>query len=142
MILFLTIKGLSWPWSYGSWSYNYLCNQFLSPLMLWVRISIRVRCTTLCDKVCLWLATGRWFSPGPPQYNWNIGESGAKAPSNKQATLDNQYSQWMLPSRVECARFDHNHFKSNFEIDMCCFSSNHTTLQSKKSARLARNQVQ
>ena len=30
----------------------------------WVRISIRVRCTTLCDKVCHWLVTGRWFSPG------------------------------------------------------------------------------
>ena len=41
-------------------------NRFLSPLMLWVRISIRARCTTLCDKVCQWLATGRWFSPGPP----------------------------------------------------------------------------
>ena len=64
VILFLTIKGMSWPWSYGSWSYNYLCNQFLSPLM-WVRISIKVRCTTLCDKVCLWLATGQWFSLGP-----------------------------------------------------------------------------
>jgi hypothetical protein len=25
----------------------------------------RARCTTLCDKVCQWLATGRWFSPGP-----------------------------------------------------------------------------
>jgi len=22
-------------WSYGSWIYNYLCNQCLSPLMLW-----------------------------------------------------------------------------------------------------------
>ena len=37
----------------------------LSPLM-WVRISIRARCTTLCDKVCQWLKTGRWFSPGAP----------------------------------------------------------------------------
>ena len=54
-----------WSWSYGSWIYKYLCNQCLSPLMLWVRISIRVRCTTLCDNVCQWLATGRWFSPGP-----------------------------------------------------------------------------
>ena len=26
-------------------------------------ISIRTRCTTLCDKVCQWLATGWWFSP-------------------------------------------------------------------------------
>jgi hypothetical protein len=25
-----------------------------------------VRCTTLCDKVCQQLATGRWFSPGSP----------------------------------------------------------------------------
>ena len=57
-------RGPSWPWSYGSWIYNYLCNQYLSPLMLWVWISIRARCTTLCDKVCQWLATCLWFSPG------------------------------------------------------------------------------
>ena len=59
-------KGSSCPWSYGSWIYNYICNQWLFPLMLWARISTRARCTTLCDKVCQWLATGRWFSPGPP----------------------------------------------------------------------------
>ena len=46
-------------WSYGSWVYRYLCNQYLSPLMLWIRISIRAGCTTLCDKVCQWLATNR-----------------------------------------------------------------------------------
>ena len=62
---------LSPSWSYGSWIYNYLCNQYLSPLMLWVRISIRARCTTLCDKVCQWLATGRWFSPGTPVSSTN-----------------------------------------------------------------------
>jgi hypothetical protein len=49
----------SWSWSYGSWIYNYLCNQCLSPLILWVRISTRARCITSCDKVCQWLATGR-----------------------------------------------------------------------------------
>ena len=54
---FSAYEGQSWPCSYGSWIYNYL-----SPLMLWLRILIRVRCTTLCDKVCQWLATGRWFS--------------------------------------------------------------------------------
>ena len=63
--------GPLWPWSYCSWIYNYLCNQCLSPLMLWVRISIRVRCTTLCDKDCQWLAIGRWFSPGPPVSSTN-----------------------------------------------------------------------
>ena len=58
-------QGLSWLWPYGSWIYNYLCNQCLLLVMLWVRISIRAMCTTLCDKVCQTLATGRWFSPGP-----------------------------------------------------------------------------
>jgi hypothetical protein len=55
----------------GSWIYNYICNQCLSSLMLWVRISIRARCTTLCDKVCQWIATGRWFSPKPPVSSTN-----------------------------------------------------------------------
>ena len=63
--------GQSWPWSYGSWIYNYLCNHCLSPLMLWVRILIRARCTTLCDKVCRWLATGLWFSVGTPVFFTN-----------------------------------------------------------------------
>ena len=59
-----TFTGPSLSWSYGRWIYNYLCNQCLLPLMLCVRISIRSRCTTLCDEVCQWLATGQWFSPG------------------------------------------------------------------------------
>jgi len=25
-------SGQSWSWSYGSWIYNYLCNQWISPL--------------------------------------------------------------------------------------------------------------
>jgi hypothetical protein len=49
----------------GTWIYNYLCNQCLSPPMLWVRLPLRARCTTLCDKVCQWLAADRWFSPSP-----------------------------------------------------------------------------
>jgi hypothetical protein len=42
-----------------------LCIQCLAPLMLWFQILIRVMCTTLCDKVCQWHPTGRWFSTGP-----------------------------------------------------------------------------
>ena len=61
------LEGPSWPWSYGSWTYNYLCNQYLSPLMLWVRFSIRSMCTTVCDKVCRRLATGWWFLRLAPQ---------------------------------------------------------------------------
>jgi hypothetical protein len=57
----------SWSWSYGSWIYNYICNQCLSPLMLWVRIPLRrgVFDTTLCDKVC------QWFLPGTPVFSTN-----------------------------------------------------------------------
>ena len=55
-------------WSHGSWIYNYLCNQCLSPLQLQVHITLRqgVLDITLhvCDKVCQRLATGRWFSQG------------------------------------------------------------------------------
>ena len=58
-------RGVSWPWSHVCWIYNYLCNQCLSPLMLWVWLPPRARCTTLCD-VCQRLAAGRWFSLGPP----------------------------------------------------------------------------
>ena len=64
-------RGPSCPWSYGSWIYNYICNQWLSPLMLEVRIPIRANCTTLWDKVWQWLARGWWFSAGPPVSSTN-----------------------------------------------------------------------
>ena len=60
-------------WSYGNWIYNYICNQCLSPLTLWVRIPIR-RCAldkTLCEKVCHWLPAVRWFYPGTPVSSTN-----------------------------------------------------------------------
>jgi len=49
-------EGPSWSRSYGSWIYNSLCNQCLSPLTLWVLIPLRrgVLDATLCDKVCQW----------------------------------------------------------------------------------------
>ena len=56
-----------WSWLYGSWIYNYICNQCLSPFMLWIWILD----TTLCDKVCQWLTTGRWFSLGTPVSSTN-----------------------------------------------------------------------
>jgi hypothetical protein len=50
---------------------NFMTAYCISPLMLWVQISIRAKCTTLCDKVCHWLVTGQWFSPGPPVSSTN-----------------------------------------------------------------------
>jgi hypothetical protein len=58
----------SWSWSYGSWIYNYLCDQCLSPPKLWIRIALRrgVLDTTLCHSDWQLL------------YSWNIVESGTK----------------------------------------------------------------
>jgi hypothetical protein len=67
----LLFKRPPWPWSYDSWIYNYRCNQCLSPLMLYVRISIRARCTTSYDKVCYWLATGPLYSLNTPVSSTN-----------------------------------------------------------------------
>jgi hypothetical protein len=66
-------SGPSWSWLYRSWMNNYLHNPCLSPLMLWIRIPFRqgVLDTILCDKVCQWLATGWWFSPGTPVSSTN-----------------------------------------------------------------------
>jgi len=62
------IVTLLWSWSYGSWIYSHLWTQCLSLLTLWVRIPFRrvILDTTICYKVCEWLAAGRWFSPGTP----------------------------------------------------------------------------
>ena len=42
------------------------CDQCRSPLTLWVRIPLTrgILNTTLCDKVCQWLATDQWFFSG------------------------------------------------------------------------------
>ena len=61
--------GLSW--SCGSWIYNYLCNQCLSPLKFEPCSWGGVLDTTLCDKVCQWLVAGLWFSPGTPVSSTN-----------------------------------------------------------------------
>ena len=53
---------LSWQ-SYELTSYR-LCRDLPMqsvPILRW-----GVLHTTLCDKVCQWLATGQWFSPGTP----------------------------------------------------------------------------
>jgi hypothetical protein len=42
----------TWSWSHDSWIYNYLCNQWLSPLKLWVRILFRQ-----CQLFCMWKST-------------------------------------------------------------------------------------
>ena len=64
----MIFEGPSWSWLYGSWIFNYLCNQCLSPLKLWVWSLFMARFTrcNIMWKVCQLLAAGRWFSPGTP----------------------------------------------------------------------------
>jgi hypothetical protein len=70
-------RGSSWSWSYISSIYNYLCHQCTSSMKLWVWIPLRrsVVDTTLCDKICQWLATGRWFSLGTSVSSTNKTDS-------------------------------------------------------------------
>ena len=42
---FIGLENYRCMWSYGSWIYNYLCNQCLLPLKLWVCILLMARCT-------------------------------------------------------------------------------------------------
>jgi hypothetical protein len=120
---------LSWPWSYGSWINNYLCNQCLSPLMLRVRISIRARCTTLCDKVCQWLATARWFSLGPPISPTNktdyhdITEMLLKVALNTLKQTNNKHTVVRCPSSIRYFRI-----KAVFKLEVrLAYRSNLTT---------------
>ena len=68
-------RGVVVSWLYGSWIYNYLCNQCLSVLVLtlWVWIPLRrgVLSITICDKVCQWLAADWWVSLGTPVSSTN-----------------------------------------------------------------------
>jgi hypothetical protein len=92
--------------------------------MLWVRISIRARCTALCDKVCQWLVTGRWFSPGTPISSTNridrhdIAEILLKVALNtiKQTNnLRTSYAYYVTKKHPRCLRTqDQNLQKPNY----------------------------
>jgi hypothetical protein len=47
-------EGPSWSWSYGGWIYNYLWNQCLSSLNLWVRTLFMARCAYRQQLRFLW----------------------------------------------------------------------------------------
>jgi hypothetical protein len=82
--------GPSWSWSYGSWIYNYLNNQCLSKLKVWVQTPFMVSMfdTTICDKVFQWLARGRWFSLGTPVPSTNKSDHHGKTEILLKAALN------------------------------------------------------
>jgi hypothetical protein len=76
-------EGPLWSGSYGSWIYNYLCNQCISPLTLcsnpaqarcirynimWYSLSV----TSYRSVVFSWYSCFFHEENWPPRYNWNI----------------------------------------------------------------------
>jgi len=94
--------------SYDSWIYNYLCNQCLSSLKLWVRIPLKrgVLDTTLCDKVCQWLTTGRLFSPGTPVSSTNKTDSHDITEILLKVELNTIWYPNQNPMFILCAIYD------------------------------------
>ena len=73
------------------------------------------------NKVCQWLATGRWCSPGPPvssTNSWNIVESGVKYhQANTLLTRDT----WMYSHRwFTCFKLELFHREAGLKL-LCWF---------------------
>ena len=98
--LLISWEGHLWSWLHGIWIYNYLCNQCLSPLTLWVRIQLWARSTrynimwlnlsVTCDRSVhgfLWVLTNK--------NDWNIVESGVKH-HNQTNILDTNSRTYVL----------------------------------------------
>jgi hypothetical protein len=58
------------------------------------RISISVRCTAFCDKVCQFLATGWWFSAGSPVSCSNITDRHDKTEIVMKVALNTIHQIW------------------------------------------------
>jgi hypothetical protein len=102
LVYILTVSGPKWVkvmiMVFNAWIYIYLCNQCITPLNCeFESRSWRGACdTTLWDKVCQWLATSRWFSPGN-LVSWMILSNHRS--SNKCNIVQNSISTFLLHRR-------------------------------------------
>ena len=109
---------------------NYLCNQCLSLLKLWVQIPSwqGVLDTTLCYNFCQWLATDRWFSPGAAVSSTNktdhhdIAEILLKVALNTINLTWTYFRQW---TQMKSVKFQSNwpHTMFFMIIDEMCWMS-------------------
>ena len=105
--VFSIIEEPSWSWSYGSWIYNYLCNQYLSQLKLCVRVLLMAWNTRYSkmwwnlavtyDRYSGFLHQLKW----PPRYNWNIVENDLRHhnPNTNTLFIDKsviEHKTWLL----------------------------------------------
>jgi len=70
------VAGPLWSWSYVSWIYNYLCNQWLRRGVLDITLSLSV----ICDRSVVFSRYSCFLHQQnkPPWYNWKIVENGVK----------------------------------------------------------------
>ena len=102
--------------------YNYLCNQWLSPLKLWVWIPLMMRCTrynimwkslsvTCCRLVVFPVYSG--FIHWPPRYSWNIVESGVKHHNHNPIFEKNYHNLRFFTIKLSVTRTGEiNHFNT------------------------------
>jgi hypothetical protein len=114
--------------------YNYLyaisTYQYLSQLKLWVRTPFRrgVLDATLCDKVCQWLDTCGWFSPGTPISSTNKTDRHDIAKILLKVALNSINKQ---TKHIHCGRsWDWSPVWLHKRLYMCdlLFSARYTTL--------------
>jgi hypothetical protein len=90
----------------------------LSPLTLWVRIPFRrgVLDTTLCEKVCQWLVSGRWFSPDTPVSSTNKTDPHDITEILLKVTLFivKNYSRIISLINQKCLKYEHSHLIWNY----------------------------
>ena len=110
----------TWSWAYGCWIYNYLCNQRLSPLKLWIQIPLMVRCTRyniMWYKVCQWLATGRLFSPDTPVSSTNNTDLNDITEILSSAQLSVLRQTWFIRNTKKCIYYWNLQFLNNIIIN-------------------------
>ena len=105
--------------------------------------------TTLCDKVCLWLATGRWFSPGTLASSTtktgrhDIAEILLKVAVKQQKSnqsIGGVMVSVVASSALDCGFEPRSGQAIDWKIGICCFSTKHAALRRKSKDWLARNQ--
>ena len=98
----------SWSWSYGrysSWIYNYLYNQFISPLKCHGAV---YTIQHYVIKVCPWLVTGGWFFrllhllKWQSRYNWYTVESCVRHDKPTNQPRHSCHSEPNFPTNISC----------------------------------------
>ena len=100
VLLLLLLSSFLSAWSHGSWIYNYLCNQYLSPLTLWIQIEFMAGVYLIQHYMIKFISDlhhiGNFLwgfrlalsiKMTATIYSWNVIESGVKNPNPNSLSL-------------------------------------------------------